>query len=292
MNNTAIVVDSTGSLSNELLNEPYIYQVTLNAVFPDGDVYTDTNSETKSIEFYNRMSSGSDLPKTSQPEPAQFIEVFNDIKKHGYENVIFIHLSSAISGTFQTAQMLAQDYEEDFNSYFIDSKGTSLVMENLVEQALVLLDKNVDLDTITEKLQWVADEAIIYLMVENLNTLAKGGRLSKSESLVGNLLSIKPILIVDERGTIEPFEKVRTSKRALKRMNELLDARMKKYNSNAKIFFAHANNEKKVLKQINKLQVTYPDTMYRVAFLTMIIGAHVGEGAIGTAVVPDVTDEF
>lgn len=292
MKNTAIVVDSTGSLSNELLKEPYIYQVNLTATFADGTIFTDTNDETKAIEFLNKMNSSSELPKTSQPEPAQFVEVLDDIKKQGYENVLFIHLASAISGTFQTAQMIAKDYADDFNSYFIDSKSSSFVIEDLAEQALVLLDKGVPLNTIVEKLQWAADQADVFLMVENLNNLAKGGRLSKGEALVGNLLSIKPILIINKDGYIEPYEKVRTTNRALKRMNKLIDQQMKRFDSNAKIIFSHANCEKRALKQVKALQATYPDTTYRVGFITMIISAHVGEGALGVSVVPNVTHEF
>src|SRR5699024_7752542 len=131
----------------------------------------------------------------------------------------------------------------------------------------------------------------VFLMVENLNNLAKGGRLSKGEALVGNLLSIKPILIINKDGYIEPLEKVRTTNRALKHMNKLVDQQMKRFDSNAKIIFAHANCEKRALKQVRELQVTYTDTTYRVGFLTMIISAHVAEGALGAAVVPNVTHE-
>lgn len=288
--NTAIVVDSTGSLSNDLLNEPYIYQVNLNVTFSDGEIYTDSSSETKAKEFFQKLANSKALPKTSQPEPGQFIEVLDDIKQKGYENVLFIHLSSALSGTLQTAKMLAKEYKNDFNSYFVDSTGTSFVIESLVEQALILLERGTAMEDVVEKLEWVAKESDIYLVVEDLSYLVKGGRISKGSSMIGNFLNIKPILLVPEEGNIELFEKVRTTKRALKRMNEVLIEKMEKYDGKAKIAFAHANAEKQVLKQIGKLQTKYPDTMYRSGFLTVIIGAHVGEGAIGCAVIPLVTE--
>lgn len=287
---TAIVVDSTGSLSNDLLNEPYIYQVNLNVTFSDGEIYTDSSSETKAKEFFQKLANSKAIPKTSQPEPGQFIEVLEDIKQKGYENVLFIHLSSALSGTLQTAKMLAKEYENDFNSYFVDSTGTSFVIESLVEQALILLERGTAMEEVVEKLEWVAKESDIYLVVEDLSYLVKGGRISKGSSMIGNFLNIKPILLIPEEGNIELFEKVRTTKRALKRMNEVLIEKMEKYDGKAKIAFAHANAEKQVLKQIGKLQTKYPDTMYRSGFLTVIIGAHVGEGAIGCAVIPLVTE--
>lgn len=287
---TAIVVDSTGSLSNDLLNEPYIYQVNLNVTFSDGEIYTDSSSETKAKEFFQKLANSKAIPKTSQPEPGQFIEVLEDIKQKGYENVLFIHLSSALSGTLQTAKMLAKEYENDFNSYFVDSTGASFVIESLVEQALILLERGTAMEEVVEKLEWVAKESDIYLVVEDLSYLVKGGRISKGSSMIGNFLNIKPILLIPEEGNIELFEKVRTTKRALKRMNEVLIEKMEKYDGKAKIAFAHANAEKQVLNQIGKLQTKYPDTMYRSGFLTVIIGAHVGEGAIGCAVIPLVTE--
>lgn len=283
---TAFLVDSTGTLSTDLLNHENVFQVTLSSTFPDGTSYTDTRDDKKTIEFYKKMSASKELPKTSQPEPAQFIEAFDQIKAAGFDNVIVVVLSSQISGTFQTAQMIAQDYEDDFDTYFIDSKGASLVIESIVEQGLTLMDHGLDIETVCEKLRWVADESDIFLMVEDLKNLSKGGRLSKGESLVGNLLNIKPILIIDSEGLVKPYEKVRTTKRALKRLNELIDEKMQKYDNNAKICFAHANEEAKVMKQIEKLQVKYPETIFRADFLSIIIGTHTGEGAVGFGVIP------
>lgn len=288
--NTAIIVDSTGSLNAELLKEPYIYQVNLTVTFADGETNTDTNNEEDSAAFYQKLNKIDVLPKTSQPDPAQFIEALDDIKAKGFDNVLFIHLASALSGTFQTAQMLAKEYEDDFKSYFIDSKGASFLLENLVEQGLGLFEQNLPIETIVEKLQWVADNTDIFLMVEDLKYLFKGGRLSKGESLVGNLLNIKPILVIGSDGRIEMYEKVRTTKRALKRMNEIAEEYMTKFDNKAQIIFAHANREKTVLKQIGKLQTIFPNATYRQGFLTIIIGSHVGEGAVGFGVIPYVQD--
>lgn len=288
--NTAIIVDSTGSLNAELLKEPYIYQVNLTVTFADGETDTDTNNEEDSAAFYQKLNKIDVLPKTSQPDPAQFIEALDDIKAKGFDNVLFIHLASALSGTFQTAQMLAKEYEDDFKSYFIDSKGASFLLENLVEQGLGLFEQNLPIETIVEKLQWVADNTDIFLMVEDLKYLFKGGRLSKGESLVGNLLNIKPILVIGSDGRIEMYEKVRTTKRALKRMNEIAEEYMTKFDNKAQIIFAHANREKTVLKQIGKLQTIFPNATYRQGFLTIIIGSHVGEGAVGFGVIPYVQD--
>lgn len=284
--NTAFVVDSTGTLSQDLLDQDNIYELTLSTTFPDGTTYTDTRDDKKTIEFYETMTASKDLPTTSQPSPQQYTEILDDIKAKGYEHVIFILLSSKISGALQSAKVVAEDYADDFHTYFIDSKGTSLLIENLVEQGMTLLDEGLDHQTVCDKLRWVAEQTDIFVVVEDLKNLVKGGRLSKGESLMGNLLRIKPILIIDKNGEVKPYEKVRTLNKALKRMEDIVDEKMKLFDDKAKICFAHANREKKVAKEIEKLQVKYPNTSFRSDFLTVILGTHSGEGAIGVGVIP------
>jgi len=283
---TAIIVDSTATLSDELLNHPDVYQVVLKVTFPDGEVFTDTNDERLTKKFYNRMVESDTIPMTSQPEPGQYIKVMDELVKKDYDNVLFIHLSSKLSGTMQTARMVANQYKDKINSYFVDSKGTSFVIENLLLQGQRLLKAGNDLDTTVEKLQWAADRAFIYVMLEDLDNLVKGGRLSKGSALVGGLLNIKPILIIDESGEVKVFEKIRTTKRAYKRYYELIDEAYEKYDGKIDIIFAHGNEENELEKVLNNVKEKYPELNYRFGFLTPILGTHGGQGAKGLGIVP------
>jgi len=283
---TAIIVDSTATLSDELLNHPDVYQVVLKVTFPDGEVFTDTNDERLTKKFYNRMVESDTIPTTSQPEPGQYIKIMDELVKKDYDNVLFIHLSSKLSGTMQTARMVANQYKDKINSYFVDSKGTSFVIENLLLQGQRLLKAGNDLDTTVEKLQWAADRAFIYVMLEDLDNLVKGGRLSKGSALVGGLLNIKPILIIDESGEVKVFEKIRTTKRAYKRYYELIDEAYEKYDGKIDIIFAHGNEENELEKVLNNVKEKYPELNYRFGFLTPILGTHGGQGAKGLGIVP------
>jgi len=283
---TAIIVDSTATLSDELLNHPDVYQVVLKVTFPDGEVFTDTNDERLTKKFYNRMVESDTIPTTSQPEPGQYIKIMDELVKKDYDNVLFIHLSSKLSGTMQTARMVANQYKDKINSYFVDSKGTSFVIENLLLQGQRLLKAGNDLNTIVEKLQWAADHAFIYVMLEDLDNLVKGGRLSKGSALVGSLLNIKPILIIDESGEVKVFEKVRTTKRVYKRYYELIDEAYEKYDGKIDIIFAHGNEENELEKVLNNVKEKYPKLNYRFGFLTPILGTHGGQGAKGLGIVP------
>jgi len=284
--NTAFIVDSTGSLTDELLNHPDVYQVVLKVTFPDGEVFTDTNDEQLTKKFYNRMVESNTIPTTSQPEPGQYIHIMDELVEKNYDNVLFIHLSSKLSGTMQTAQMIANQYKDKINPYFVDSKGTSFIIENLLLQGQRLIRAGNDLDTVVEKLQWSADRAYIYVMLEDLDNLVKGGRLSKGSALVGGLFNIKPILIIDENGEVKMFEKVRTTKRVYKRYYELIDEAYKKYGGKIDVIFAHGNEKKELEKVLNNVKEKYPELNYRFGFLTPILGTHGGQGAKGMGIVP------
>lgn len=282
----AFIVDSTGSLSEELLNHPDIYQVNLTVTFADGEVFTDTNDESKTRRFYNRMEESDTLPTTSQPEPGQYVILLDQLIQKKYDCAIFVHLSSQLSGTMQTAQLVAEEYKDQIHSYFVDSKGTSFVIENIVLQGQQLIKNGLPLGKVVEKLQWVANNSYIYVMIENLSNLVKGGRLSKGSAVLGNLLNVKPILIIDEKGKVEVFEKVRTTKRVYKRWLKLVEEAYEKYNGKIDIAFAHGEAEEDILSVKNQIQTKYPELNYRYGYLTPILGTHGGKGAKGIGIIP------
>lgn len=283
---TALITDSTATLSDELLDHPDIYQVFLKVTFPDGEVFTDTNDETVTKRFYQRMNETDTIPTTSQPEPGQYVKLMDELVEKGYDNALFIHLAENLSGTLQTAQMVANQYKDKINSYFVDSKGVSFIIENILLQGQALLEAGNDLDTVVKKLQWVSDHAFIYVILEDLDNLVKGGRLSKGSALVGNLLKIKPILIVDENGEVKVFAKPRTIKRAYKRFYDLIDEAYEKYEGKINLAFAHGNVKEELEKVKNTVEEKYPELNYRFGYLTPILGTHGGQGAKGMGIIP------
>lgn len=212
---SAIIVDSTAYLREDVLNHEDIYVVNLTVNFHDGSEMLDTSDVVKQREFYDRLQREKQLPTTSQPKPGDYYALFDRLIASGYDTVYCIHLSSAISGTYQTAFMIAQEYQESLNIYCVDSKATSMVMESMVNQTLQDIRNQLAPHVIYERLQWQSQHSHIYLMVEDLNNLVKGGRLSATGALLGGILKIRPLLHIDDEGQVVLFEKIRTNKKSV-----------------------------------------------------------------------------
>lgn len=285
---TAIITDSTATLSEKLKEHPAVFQVFPSLEFEDGETFTDQPDSISPKEFYRKLTEVDSLPTTAQPSPAQFIDILDTIVAQGYDHVIFIHLSQKFSGTLDTARMIAHDYNDRLKSYFINSKGVSLVMRNMIEQTLRLLDEREDIESIIDDLNWLAEQSTIYLMVEDLDNLVKGGRLGHASAFIGNLMQIKPLLKIGADGSVEMFEKIRTKRRVYKRFIELIEEEMDTFDNNAQLYFAHGDAHDDIMTVIELLKKKYPEQSYTLDTLTPIIGVHGGKGTIGMAVVPTI----
>ena len=285
---TAIITDSTATLSEKLKEHPAVFQVFPSLEFEDGETFTDQPDSISPKEFYRKLTEVDTLPTTAQPSPAQFIDILDTIVAQGYDHVIFIHLSQKFSGTLDTARMIAHDYNDRLKSYFINSKGVSLVMRNMIEQTLRLLDEREDIESIIDDLNWLAEQSTIYLMVEDLDNLVKGGRLGHASAFIGNLMQIKPLLKIGADGSVEMFEKIRTKRRVYKRFIELIEEEMDHFDNNAQLYFAHGDAHDDIMTVIELLKKKYPEQSYTLDTLTPIIGVHGGKGTIGMAVVPTI----
>ena len=190
----AVIVDSTAYLSEALAQHPDVYQVALSVNFSDGSVMKDTSDLQLLNEFYTRLKSESQLPTTSQPQPGDYLALLDQLVAAGYDTVYAIHLSSEISGTYQTARMLLCEYEDKLDAYAVDSGSSCMVMEILVKETLGWIDQGLSAEEVGRRLEWSARHSDVYLMVGDLNNLVKGGRLSASSAILGNILQIRPLL--------------------------------------------------------------------------------------------------
>lgn len=285
---TAIIVDSTASLAEDLANHPDIYQINLLVTYANGDVITDTTDPVVLKEFYHRITKDKELPKTSQPEPVHLYKLLKEVVDKGYQSVICIHLSDKISGTFKTSSMITDEFRDALNIYMIDSKGTSFVIESMVKQTLHMLEKGLSGEVIQAKLEWLADNSTIYVMFENLENLVKGGRLDTISAFLGTALRIKPIVVLDQ-GEVKVFEKVRTTKKVVRRWQELVREAVKDYPNGIEIVFAHGDAEAEIIEIKELIQAEFPQFEYRVGYLTPVLGVHGGKGCKGMGLIPKVT---
>ncbi|MDU4518439.1 MAG: DegV family protein, partial [Lactococcus lactis] len=172
-------------------------------------------------EWYDLMAKAQEVPKTSQPSVAELDSLLKDLEKQGYTHVLGLFLPAAISGFYQNIFYLQSEYEQ-MKVLFPETFITSSPLGYMVETVLDLAEAGAESDEIIAKFEEQREGDRAYMLVDDLHWLAKGGRLSNGAAVLGTLLNIKPVLTFSTEGKVEVFEKVRTVKKTMSRMKELL----------------------------------------------------------------------
>lgn len=221
MNRTVIVTDSTSDIP-PLLAEAYgIEVVPLTLMFGE-EAYRD-NLDMTPEQFYERLPRSPQLPTTSQPSPVEYMNVYRGILER-YEGcaILSFHISSGLSGTYQSAVLAKSMLEEDgANITVVDSLSASYGFGFMVVEAARLAVEGKSPEQIIEAVEKLRQSRKLYFLVDTLEYLQKGGRIGKASAILGTLLNIKPILSIDAEGIIYAVEKVRGRKKAVARMIEL-----------------------------------------------------------------------
>lgn len=272
----AVVTDSTAYLSPELREQFNIEMVPLSVVFGEESFREELDLSTE--DFYEKIASAKQLPTTSQPAVGDFVSLFERLKEDGYEQVISIHLSSKISGTYQTA-LTAASMVEGIDVHGFDSEISCSPQAYYVLEAAKLANEGSDANTIIDYLHSLKETSRAYFMVDDLNHLHRGGRLNAAQLVVGNLLKIKPILHF-ENGSIVPFEKVRTEKKALARILQLLAEDAEK-GIPLDVTVIHANREDGGKELAERIRDAHPNANVSISYFGPVIGTHLGSGSLG-----------
>ncbi|WP_078555834.1 DegV family protein [Bacillus alkalicellulosilyticus] len=275
MSKIAVVTDSTAYLSDEQIKENDIHVVPLNVIF--GDISYQESVDLKADAFYELIKTSDKLPTTSQPAVGVFAELFEKLQSEGVEDVICIHLSSKLSGTFQSA-VSASTMVEGIKIHPIDSEIASSPLAFYALEAAQLAKAGKSVEEIILKVEEMKSKNKAYFVVDDLNHLHRGGRMNAAQLLVGSLLKIKPILhLVD--GKIVPFEKVRTQKKALAKIFSMLEEDVKQ-NEELKIAIVQAKREDQAKEIADELQAKYPKAHISISFFGPVLGTHLGEGSL------------
>lgn len=279
---TAIVTDSTAFLSDEIKQHPDVYVVPIPVIL-DGKIYNE-GIDIDANDYYTLLNNSKEFPTTSQPSIGEYLEILNSLGEKGYDRVICIHLSSGISGFINNLISMAPGIET-IEVVPFDSKITSMPMGHMVEVALEMSQKNQPIDDILEKLEYIREGTRAFLIVDDLNNLVRGGRLRNGAALIGSLLKIKPILTFDD-GDIVLSEKIRSSKKAFHRAEDIVAKHIKKGKGDYQYYLIHANNESVALLEKAQLEEKIPGIEVEIGYFGPVIGTHLGEKAIGFAWAP------
>lgn len=276
----AVITDSSAVLQDAAKNE---HLFVLRIPVTIGNTTYIEGKDLSVEEFYQKMAAEAELPKTSQPSLSELEEILGRLQEAGYTHVIGLFLSSGISGFYQNIQYLKDEFE-GMTIVFPDSKITSAPLGMMVENIFRRYEAGASFDEIVEKLQQEIVGTAAFIMVDDLDHLVKGGRLSNGAALLGNLLSIKPILYFTEEGKIEVCEKVRTEKKAVKRLLEILQEQTS--NGAYQIAVIHANAPQKAEEFKQLLQENGINWSLPIVSFGSVIGTHLGEGAIAFGISP------
>lgn len=274
MNKVKIVTDSTVDLPNETLAAYGIEIVPL--TFTIGhETYIDRVDITPE-QFMEKMRQTNELPKSSQPAAGQFLEVYNRLGEEGYD-VLSIHMTGELSGTVRSAEQAAN--MSSANVTVVDSQFISLALGFQVVEAAKLAQAGKSISDIVSQLEKVKRHTRLYVTVDTLENLVKGGRIGRGKALIGSLLNIKPIAALID-GVYTPMAKVRSYSQIVKYLTErfIEDTAGKTIRA---VGIAHAD----ALALANRLKQALIDAtgheQIEIVYTTPVISTHTGPGAIG-----------
>ncbi len=270
-----LVTDSTCDIQPAELAKRGIRFAPLKVLFKDAE-YTDKIDITNP-DFYELMKKSPTLPTTSQVNPGAFQEIFSDEVEKGHL-VLGLFISSDLSGTYNSA-VIARDMVASNQIVLVDSRTTSFGLGLLVNKAQDLIDAGYGIDAIVKVLNDRIQKSQLYGMLDTLENLKKGGRLSSSSAMIGKMLNLKPIIQV-ENGLVNVASKARGSKKGYTWMLEQLKT---EYPSGEveEIGLAYANNREKLDEFQALLKAQFNIKKTYVSEIGSVVGTHTGEGAVG-----------
>ena len=274
MNKIKLLVDGGCDLQENILEKYNIELVGLNVSFNDESYIAGVEIDNET--FYKKMSESKELPKTSCPSPDRFLEAYK-----GDEDVLIITVSSLLSGTYSSAK-LAKDMYEDKNSNkkieVLDSMSGSIGQGLLAIKAAELINEGKNLDEIVSILEKLKNDVIFYGTLETLENAIKGGRINPLAGKLINALNFKAIIQVTE-GVVKPIDKARGVNNSLKKVLEYVESNIK--NVDEKILvIAHAHCEDKASKIKESLEIKYKFKDIIIAEIGPVMGTYTSQGAI------------
>lgn len=271
----AIVTDSTANLPVDVIKEHNIYVIPQILNWEGKSLLDQIDISTE--EFYQRLPQSKDLPKTSQPAPGQFTEHFEKVAE-GADSIVAIFVSEYLSGTLQSAHLGAQAMG-DYPIEIVDSRSVSLGLGLLVVAAARYAAEGHDYKEVAAYVRQLVPRLRVMFVVDTLEYLHKGGRIGGAKRLVGSVLSIKPVLHLED-GKIEPLASIRTKNKAIEHMLDVVLEEMRgKKKVHAGVIHARAAEDALYIADRVRSEAT-PDELL-INELTPVIGANVGPGVVG-----------
>ena len=283
-NKIAIVTDTNSGITQEEAKELGIYLIAMPFFINDNTYYEGITLSQE--EFFKNLEADENI-STSQPSPGTVIELWDNLLKD-YDYILHIPMSSGLSSSMETARMLSSDYEGKV--LVVDNKRISVTFRQSILDALYLIDKGLSAKEIQEILEKEALESIIYVTVDTLKYLEKGGRITPAVAALGSMFNIKPVLLIDG-GKLDTYKKVRGLKSAQKAMIEAIknDIENRFKGTDYLIQTAYSGDLEQGEKWNEVVKKAFPGHEIFNDILPMSICCHIGPGALGIACIKKIS---
>ena len=276
MSKIAIVTDSNSGITQERGKELGIFVLPM-PFYIDGELYFEDISLTQE-DFYKKLQEDADI-STSQPSPGDLMDFWENILKE-YDEIVHIPMSSGLSGSCQTAMTLADDY--DGKVHVVDNQRISVTQEQSVYDAMALVKAGKSAEEIKQILEEEKLEASIYIMVDTLKYLKKGGRITPAAAALGSMLNLKPVLQLQGE-KLDSFAKVRGVKAAKRTMLKAIKNDLETRFSGKKMVLGIAytsRDEEEVQKWKEEVQGAFPGYEIVMNPLSLSVSCHIGPGSL------------
>ena len=277
MKKIAIVTDSNSGITQEMGKTMGIHVIPM-PFFIDGELFLEDITLTQE-EFYNRLGEDSDI-STSQPSPGEVMECWDELLKE-YDEIVHIPMSSGLSSTCHAAQSLSQEYEGKV--CVVDNQRISVTQKQSVEDAIVLRDAGKSASEIKEILEAEKLQASIYITVDTLKYLKKGGRVTPAAAALGTVLNLKPVLQIQGE-KLDAFSKVRGWKAAkrtmLKAIEKDLNDRFADVREDMVLGMAYTCSKEEAQEWKQEIAERFPEYEIVEGPLSLSVACHIGPGAM------------
>jgi DegV family protein with EDD domain len=277
MKKIALVTDSTADLTPEIKAECDIHVIPLKVLFGEQEFL---DGELTSDEFYLRLGKATELPKTYQPSPEDFFHLYSRLLEE-YQEVISIHISSGLSGTYNAARLAKEKLKGKI--HLIDSKTISIGVGMMMLEAAKLIREGLDSVHIMDKVSKARNNVETLFTVNTLEYLQKGGRIGRVSGMMGTFLNIKPVIRVGDDGIYQSYSKARSQEKALRSIVEAFQE-LSKGKKSIRFGIGHgaASQAGLYLKEAMENAFQIPATIF--TQVGPVIGVHTGPGTIGAAI--------
>ncbi len=275
----AILTDSCCDVPKDLAKQYGIYVLPVNIVFKDHTYKDGVDIEPQ--EVYERMKI--EIPTSSLPDGAAFLQVFDEIKQAGYEHVLAITLSGGLSGTNNMMRLMAESYE-GLDFFILDTKNIAIAAGFHAIQAARYIEQGLSFEEIQKRLIQDIPHSKVFFVVETLEYLQKGGRIGLVASLLGNVMKLKPVISCNEEGIYYTVAKVRGRRQSIRKTIDLaLDYAKGHKKINLAVCHGGAFDVVQEVEEIVKEALPEHEVFIH-GQISPVLGVHTGPGLIGVGV--------